>query len=196
MFEPFFTTKEGESGTGLGLSMVYGFAKQSRGHVEINSKPGLGTRVRLYLPATDMPVQPSAEPVAEAPRGAGEMVLIVEDDADVRDLVQRVLTDAGYRTVAVDNASDGLALVREKDAIDLLLTDIVLPEGMSGLDLVKHARAARPSIKAVVMSGYSNHFFADGMDVGQDVPLIAKPFHKSDLARIIRRALDRSERST
>ena len=190
VFEPFFTTKETGSGSGLGLSMVYGFAKQSHGHVDIQSKQGLGTRVRLYLPAAPT-VAPSARAVPQdAPRGRGEVVLVVEDDLDVGDLVKRVLTDLGYQPTLAKTAEDGLKLLDENDAIALLLTDMVLPDGVGGLDLVERARLRRPALKAVLMSGYSDQFSADSSGSSIEMPLIAKPFRKADLARIVRQALD------
>jgi signal transduction histidine kinase/CheY-like chemotaxis protein len=195
VFDPFFTTKETGGGSGLGLSMVYGFAKQSHGDAEIQSRQGLGTRVRLYLPAT---LEAAREPRAnapDAPAGAGETVLVVEDDAEVQALVVRMLTDSGYRAMAVDNAADGLKLVDEHDAIALLLTDMILPDGADGLDLAKRARARRPSLKTVLMSGYSDRFSAVSPADAGGLPLIAKPFRKAELAGIVRRTLDEADHS-
>ena len=190
VFEPFFTTKETGGGSGLGLSMVYGFAKQSGGHVDIQSKQGLGTRVQLYLPAASTAAPAAPPEIEDTPRGRGETILVVEDDPDVRNLVTRMLNDLGYRPIPAAAAGDGLDILDRNETIALLLTDMVLPEGTGGLDLAKLAWARRPSLKALLMSGYSNQFSSDAAVEDIGVPLIAKPFHKADLARVVRRALD------
>ena len=143
VFEPFYTTKDVGEGSGLGLSMVCGFAKQSGGHITIYSEPGKGTTVSLYLPRTRAEAESSkVAPEAEAPRGSGETVLVVEDDKDIRAIVAAMLEDTGYRVRDAPDGAAGLALLEETPDIDLLITDMVLPGGMSGRDLAAEAERA------------------------------------------------------
>jgi PAS domain S-box-containing protein len=190
--EPFFTTKEAGLGSGLGLSMVYGFAKQSGGHVMIESEPGRGTTVRLYLPRTEEVCMPAEAPVErDAPRGHGETVLVVEDDAKVRQLAATLLDTLGYHTL---DAADGLAALRILEGtrqIDLILTDAVLPGGLSGPQLIEEAKRRGQSFKALVMSGYSPEVVARQGVAAADLDLLDKPFQVDDLARKVRAALDR-----
>ncbi len=189
-FEPFFTTKQVGEGSGLGLSMVYGFAKQSGGFVTIDSEAGRGTTVTLMLPRAE------AEAVAQAPRrrqqmpqGEGERILVVEDDVDVRQLAQRMLTALGYEVVAVGDAQAAEQALAAASGIDLILTDVVLSGGTSGPEMVRRLRARHPELRVVFMSGYSadaatgTTFLEDGRS------LLTKPFKKRDLARALRAAL-------
>ncbi|NNG04304.1 MAG: response regulator [Inquilinus sp.] len=189
-FDPFFTTKEVGKGTGLGLSMVFGFIKQSGGHVTIESDPGLGTTVKLYLPkAETVPVEKQERPRPAPPRGRGERVLIVEDDSEIRRLIVTHLKDFGYR---VDEAADGrsaLQIIGEDANFDLLLTDLVLPGGVGGEDIAAKARSLQPALKIAYMTGY-----AEGMaNLAPDCAVLLKPFKKAELARTVREALRRGD---
>jgi signal transduction histidine kinase len=192
--EPFFTTKPVGHGTGLGLSMVYGFVKQSQGHIKIYSEPGRGTTVKLYLPraavggdgdiapAQDRNVAPVARP--------GETVLVVEDDPMVRKLAVRLLTGLGYQVVEAENGPMALRLLDESPRVDLLLTDLILPEGMNGAMLARQIRERRPELKAVFMSGYAASAISHNGILEEGVPLLSKPFRKAELAEKIREVLD------
>ena len=192
-FEPFFTTKEVGRGTGLGLSMVYGFAKQSRGHVKIYSELGHGTSVKLYLPRATGDGTLATPPLPEAPEvrpGGHETILVVEDDAAVRTVAVATLQSVGYR---VQQAADGriaLAILRQPGEIDLLFTDLVMPNGISGQDLLHMARECRPDLKAVFTSGYSEQFIRGREEAAKDVPLLPKPYRRQKLLDVIRSVLD------
>jgi len=189
-FEPFFTTKRPGGGSGLGLSMVYGFVEQSGGYVEIHSEEGVGTTLRLYLPRADVDAKLPAERAEERVwSGFGETVLVVEDDADVRATTASMLKDLGYRVLLSDCGSDALARLAADPNVDLLLTDVVLAGGLSGFQLAREARQRYPGIKIVCMSGYAKP--ADGSDDSEavDFPLLAKPFDLRELGRQLRDAL-------
>jgi hypothetical protein len=185
-FDPFFTTKPIGQGTGLGLSMIYGFARQSNGHVSIDSKPGAGTSVRLYLPrhhgeAADERLPPSAQ---DEPRGAGETVLLVEDEPVVRGVIVEMLQDQGYRVLEAVDGPSGLKLLREQ-RIDLLVTDVGLP-GMNGRQLADQARESRPDLKILFITGYAeNVAFAKGF-LQPGMEMITKPFDLDKLSQRIR----------
>jgi PAS domain S-box-containing protein len=189
VFEPFFTSKE--KGTGLGLSMVYGFAKQSGGHVKISSEVGHGTTVRLYLPqAGSDATSSSADPVeAVDDRPCGATVLVVEDDADVRNVAVSQLTALGYRVVEAADGKAALKLLGEGRSVDLLFTDVMMPGGMSGPDLAREARMHRPALKVLFTSGYAEAALGNGARVGEIGGLISKPYRKEDLGRKVREAL-------
>ncbi len=191
VFEPFFTTKGTGKGTGLGLSMVYGFIKQSNGHVRIYSEPGHGTTVRLYLPRSDR--QPAAAADSQRlalPRGT-ERVLVVEDDDDVRAGVVTQLASLGYTIV---QASDGPSAIAACEAaerpFDLLLTDVIMPGPMNGRMLADEVAKRWPSTKVVFMSGYTENAMGRQGRLEEGMLLLSKPFHKRDLAQILRQALD------
>jgi PAS domain S-box-containing protein len=190
-FEPFFTTKEVGKGSGLGLSMVYGFIKQSGGHVAIYSEPNLGTCVRLYLPAANGQHPREGDNVAqvtEAPRG-NETILVVEDDPFVRGYAVATLEGLGYRTLLAANGPEALTRLSADTAIDMLFTDIVMPGGMNGWDLAQRARALRPGIKVLFTSGYAlDTLLANGREL-HGVLILMKPYRKADLALRIRQAL-------
>ncbi|MCP5368680.1 MAG: PAS-domain containing protein [Hyphomicrobiales bacterium] len=192
-FEPFFTTKGMGRGSGLGLSMVYGFVQQSRGHVEIDSKDGAGARVSLFLPLAEG--APAADDPADGRRaaapapGGGERVLVVEDDDDVRAFTATALRSLGY---AVTEAADGqaaMALFEPDTPPDLLLTDIEMPGGVNGLALAEQIRARSGATRVLFMSGYPDRVL-DGRGGAELGPLLPKPFEKADLARFVRSALD------
>jgi len=189
-FEPFFTTKEIGKGTGLGLSQVYGFIKQSDGHVAVNTKIGVGTTFSLYLPRCEQ-VKPTAEAcddVAKQPPTGTETVLVVEDNPEVLELAISTISGLGYRVLAAANGPAAMDIIRHDQPIDLLFSDIVMPGGMNGFDLIGKARDVRCGLKALVTSGYAN-VHRPGAD-RPDVPLLLKPYRRTDLAKCIRRALD------
>jgi len=190
VFEPFFTTKEVGKGTGLGLSMVYGFIKQSRGHVAIESAVGAGTKVILYLPKS--PRSPGAEREVEErrreqPKGT-ESVLVVEDDAAVLDVVSTMLTDLGYDVVRAAAAGEALDLLEQCPEIDLLLTDVVMPGGMSGIELARKARSLRPRLNVLLMSGYAEDELLEH-EAHNEFAILGKPLRQEVLARLIRSVL-------
>jgi PAS domain S-box-containing protein len=190
VFEPFFTTKEVGRGTGLGLSMVYGFAKQSGGHIKIYSEEGHGTAVKLYLPRTTRQVARVAEPalVPLTPRG-NETILVVEDDALVRGYVIAQLEGLGYTTLAAADGATALALVDKGVAFDLLFTDVIMPGGMNGRQLADAVRKRRPSLNVLYTSGYTENAIVHHGRLDAGVALLNKPYRKTDLARKIRDAL-------
>jgi CheY-like chemotaxis protein len=190
-FDPFFTTKELGTGTGLGLSMVYGFVKQSGGHVRIRSQVGAGTTVELYLPRHTPKGRETVAAAEAAPdesrlRGR-ERVLLVEDDPDIRDFVARSLTGLGYDVREATNGREALALLAVNGPLDLLLSDMTMPGGIDGHDLVLEAHRQRPGLRVLLMSGFTNM----AGQLPADCALLEKPFHKLDLARAVRLTLDR-----
>ncbi|MDH3595339.1 MAG: PAS domain S-box protein [Rhodospirillales bacterium] len=191
-FEPFFTTKDVGEGSGLGLSMVYGFAKQSGGDVVISSEPGKGTRVALFLPRAGEGARPSIpKDRPRAPRGQGEAVLVIEDDPDVRTLAKAMLEGLGYRVLTAADAPAGLKRLEQQSEVDLLLCDIVLPGGMSGPDLAKRARVMKPGLPVLFMSGYAQTSLRQKTPLPEGCDLLDKPFRRHDLAQRVRAALDR-----
>jgi PAS domain S-box-containing protein len=190
-FEPFFTTKALGEGTGLGLSMVYGFVKQSGGHVKIYSEPGRGTTVRLYLPRARRD-QEAAAPTATAVPTGEETILVVEDEPDVRDIATHMLAAMGYRLLEAPNAADALTILDATETIDLLFSDVVLPGGMSGHELADEARRRRPGLKVLFTSGYTPDAGGHQGRLDDDIDLLSKPYKRADLARKIRQALERS----
>jgi len=189
VFEPFFTTKEHGKGSGLGLSMVYGFVKQSQGHVTIYSEPGQGTTVKLYLPRTVEEVAGYETGVEGAWRGDGETVLLVEDDEAVRHFARQQLTSLGYRVLEARTGPEALELVRAHGEIALLFTDIVMPGGMSGRELVEAARQVRPGLKVLYTSGYAENVIVHHGRLDPGMLLLSKPYRRADLARKVREAL-------
>jgi PAS domain S-box-containing protein len=192
-YEPFFTTKEAGSGTGLGLSMVYGFMKQSRGHVKIYSELGHGTSVKLYLPRAEAERVASAENAisGEAAQVLGrETIVVVEDAAAVRRVAVNTLRGLGYHVLQAENGNAALAIVEGPEHIDLLFTDVIMPGGMSGVDLVREARKRRPDLRVLFTSGYSNDFVRRKSDPIVDAPLLGKPYRSQRLARTVREILD------
>jgi signal transduction histidine kinase/ActR/RegA family two-component response regulator len=187
-FEPFFTTKEVGKGTGLGLSMVYGFAKQSGGHVKIHSKLGHGTTISLYLPVAAGEAEADV-PVAPPVRGAGETILVVEDDKLVREFAIAQLQSLGYRTVAAANGRAALAYLESGCPFDLLFTDVVMPGGMTGCQLADEIMKSRPTTKVLYTSGYTENAVMPQGRLDRGVLLLSKPYRKSALASMIRRAL-------
>ena len=189
--QPFFTTKEVGEGSGLGLSMVYGFAKQSGGHLEISSTLGRGTAVRLYLPRAATAVaeaETEAHADAEA-NGKGERILLVEDQPDVRKLARRLLTRLGYVVFEARDGVDALSLLDDLVDVDLLFTDIMLPGGIGGEQLAREAQARCPKLKVLYSSGYARNAALSAEDSNGAIPLVNKPFVMKDLAGAVRRTL-------
>jgi PAS domain S-box-containing protein len=186
VFEPFFTTKTGGRGTGLGLSMVYGFAKQSGGTVTIESNPGRGTTVTMFLPIAgpDQQSPTIAAASIEAPTMA-RTILVVEDEADVRTIVRRQLESLGHRVLVAEGATEALLLIQGPGAPDLLLTDVVLTGRMNGIELANAAREARPGLPVIFMSGYTAVAEAQQRMRETGAPLLSKPFTTPQLARAV-----------
>jgi len=190
-FEPFFTTKKFGDGSGLGLSMIYGFAKQSGGHVAIESAPGEGTKVRIYLPTTEVAAEHETDgPDSVIWRGRGETVLVVEDDADVRALSAHVLEALNYRVVAVADAVAAGKVLAEDGPIHLLLSDIGLPGGISGPEFAEQARKTQPDLKVIFMSGYPVEAAKLGSFLDKGCVLLNKPFQTQQLSKALRQALE------
>jgi CheY-like chemotaxis protein len=190
IFEPFFTTKGEGKGTGLGLAMVFGFMKQSGGHINVYSEPGVGTTFRLYLPRAEAGAAGAemASIAEEIPLGNGERVLAVEDNGALRRIVARQLTELGYHVLEAENAVAALALL-EKQPVDLLFTDVIMPGELSGLQLVRFASARWPHLRVVLTSGFPGAKL--GGSVGTTTTrLLSKPYRKADLARELRAALE------
>ncbi len=192
-FDPFFTTKPTGQGTGLGLSMIYGFAKQSGGQVRIYSELGQGTTVKLYLPrhrgsVTDepAPVEVSKKPV----QGAGETVLIVDDEPSVRMLVTETLADLGYSAIEAADASSGLKVLESDARIDLLVTDVGLPGGMNGRQMADAARRTRPGLKVLFITGYAENAAVGNGELEPGMEIITKPFAVGVLSEKIREMID------
>jgi CheY-like chemotaxis protein len=187
VFEPFFTTKEVGRGTGLGLSMVYGFVRQSGGHVTIESEVGVGTTISLYLP-----LAPPAQPVAAAPAqtrdfpaGSGR-ILMVEDDDDVLDVTSALLRQLGYQVVCASNGTEALRILNNGKRFDLLFSDVVMPPGINGVELAREAkRLCGGSIKVLLTSGNAADVLArHGAE--DEFPMIGKPYRRADLAQYLR----------
>lgn len=192
-FDPFFTTKDAGKGSGLGLSMIYGFAKQSGGHLKIYSEPGHGTTIKLYLPRAR-----GGEPEAPAPEihtgeeGGSETILVVEDDDAVRKLVVSNLESLGYRILEAENGEQAFAMLRGSEPIDLLFTDVVLPGEVTGRQLAEDARGLRPEMAVLFTSGYTQNSIVHQGRLEPGVQLLSKPYRRADLARKIREALEMS----
>jgi CheY-like chemotaxis protein len=192
VFEPFFTTKGEGKGSGLGLSMIYGFAKQSRGHVKIYSEVGHGTTIRLYLPRASAPVESAKEIPAElkiAPTTA--TILVVEDNADVRHVAVRQLLELGYEVIEAENADTALTVLRQARPIDILFTDVIMPGAMTGDLLAREARRLRPELRVLFASGFAEASIQNGSrspDIHGE-RILSKPYRKTDLARRISETL-------
>jgi CheY-like chemotaxis protein len=188
VFDPFFTTKEAGKGTGLGLSMVYDFVKQSGGHLKIYSEEGHGTTIRLYLPRAKREAEHRSHnpsPNNEISLGNGEILLVVEDNDDVRWGLVRQLASLKYRVLEVENAAKALKPIEQ----DVLLTDIVMPGGMNGMELARSARKRNPKLPVLLTSGFTETSIDHNLTLDQPVSLLSKPNRKHELARKIRAAL-------
>jgi signal transduction histidine kinase/CheY-like chemotaxis protein len=193
VFEPFFTTKETGKGTGLGLAQVYGFVRQCGGGVRIESEPGKGTSISLYLPSARAGEEPAAahpKAAAAAPFGRDRTVLLAEDDPAVRMVTEGLLLEFGCRVVSAADGHEALAMLRAEPGIDMLVSDILMPGGMTGVDLAREASALRPDLPIVLATGYAG----DRLDVAAEAgwPVLRKPYRVEDLAAAVRAGLDRT----
>jgi CheY-like chemotaxis protein len=187
IFEPFFTTKSAGKGTGLGLSTCYGIVKQAGGYISVYSELEYGTTFKIYLPRVTG--EEDATPPAPSPvRGGQEVVLVVEDDDRVREIAKRVLVGAGYRVQAAPTAADAVRIAGELPHLDLLLTDVVMPE-MHGPEVAEHVRRAHPGVRVVYMSGYTRPAIERRGEL-EPGDLLQKPFTPDQLATRVREALD------
>jgi CheY-like chemotaxis protein len=199
IFDPFFTTKEPGQGTGLGLSMVFGFVKQSGGHLAVYSEPGCGTTFRIYLPRA-RPNEAEATASTERPPivGGTEIVLVVEDNAPLRRATVRQLTELGYHTIEAENATATLAILTSAVPVDLLFTDVVMPGGIDGLDLANQGIQLRPTLKVILASGFpgAHRGLTDRRIADCPFPMLNKPYRHEELARTLRAILDSHEVQT
>jgi CheY-like chemotaxis protein len=187
-FEPFFTTKDVGKGSGLGLSMVYGFVKQSGGHIKIYSEQGHGTTIRVYLPPARGAVDAAAS--AAAPIAGGhETIMVVEDDSLVRNFVVVQLQGLGYKTIAAADSRAAMALVESGEPFDLLFTDVIMPGGMTGRQLADEMLKRRPGMKVLYTSGYTDNAIVHHGRLDEGVLLLTKPYRKMQLAQMVRQAL-------
>jgi CheY-like chemotaxis protein len=192
-FEPFFTTKPVGLGTGLGLSQVYGFVKQSGGHVKIYSELGQGTCVKIYLPrlAHAARIEAPDEQTSIPEAAAEETILVVEDDDDVRAYSVEILRELGYRVIEAHDGPSAMRLLERQFRVDLLFTDVVLPGGMTGAQVAAQARGIKPDLKVLFTTGYARNAIVHHGRLDRGVQLITKPFSMSDLATRVRDILDR-----
>lgn len=190
--EPFFSTKEVGQGTGLGLSMVYGFVRQSDGHLEIKSTEGHGTTIDLYLPLTNAEAMSTVDRKAtdDLPRGKGERVLLCEDDDEVRFFSAETLGELGYEVVEARDAQSAIEALREHGPVDILFTDVVLPGGKTGADLAREAHEIQPELKVLFTTGYARSALDQQQKNAEGIELLLKPFGVEDLAKRLRTMLD------
>jgi CheY-like chemotaxis protein len=191
VFEPFFTTKEEGKGSGLGLSMVYGFVKQSNGHVKIYSEVGDGTTIRIYLPRVHDSEDVAAGPELVDTSGGSETILVVEDDEEVRTTVTELLRDLGYEVLTAKDAASALPILESGIKIDLLFTDVVMPGPLRSPELARKAKERIPGIGVLFTSGYTENAIVHGGKLDPHVSLLTKPYSRQALAARIREALNR-----
>ncbi|OJT21622.1 hybrid sensor histidine kinase/response regulator [Archangium sp. Cb G35] len=188
-FEPFFTTKPEGRGTGLGLSMVYGFVKQTGGHIKLYSEAGHGTTIKIYLPRSIQAEVVASEPVAGPIEGGTETILVVEDDPEVRATVVELLTELGYRVLKASDGQSALAVIQSGMPVDLLFTDVVMPGPVRSPDLARQAKAILPDLEVLFTSGYTENAIVHGGRLDPGVSLLSKPYRREDLARKLRHML-------
>ncbi len=193
MFEPFFTTKDVGKGTGLGLATVYGIVKQHKGWAEVQSSIGVGTTFRIFLPAIEATTpSPSAQKQSSPPQRGQETILLAEDDPTVRKLIGASLRRNGYTVLEATNGKEALVLWRQhQQSIQLLFSDMVMPEGLNGLELARQLRQANPHLKVLISSGYSVETSQLEAADGNWITYLPKPFELYDLAAEVRKCLDR-----
>lgn len=190
-FEPFFTTKDVGKGSGLGLSMVFGFVKQSGGHIRLTSAPGQGTEALLYFPrAEQQSSQTEDKASAQKPEPGAERILVVEDDPLVRQHVVSQLKSLGYDVIEAENGSAAIAILGQRSDIDLLFTDVIMPGGMTGKDVADRARRMHPHIKVLFTTGYAETSIVHEGRLDEDVELLGKPYRRGTLAAKLRKVLD------
>jgi CheY-like chemotaxis protein/nitrogen-specific signal transduction histidine kinase len=185
-FEPFFTTKPEGEGTGLGLSMAYGFVRQSGGTIKIYSEVGIGTTVRIYLPRSLQAQEALPDLLSGPVAGGSETILVAEDDPDVQSTVVDTLTTLGYRVLKADDGEGALVILRSGMHIDLLFTDVVMPGPVRSVELARQARLLIPDIAVLFTSGYPQNAIVHGGRLDEGVELLSKPYRRTDLARKIR----------
>jgi CheY-like chemotaxis protein len=188
-FDPFFTTKEVGKGSGLGLSQVYGFAKTAGGHVKIYSELGIGTTVKLYLPkSSDRTAVPEigTETASLRPASGHETILVVEDDEEVLGVASESLRELGYRVVTAGNAAQALEILRGDQPVDLLLSDVIMPGGMNGVQLTVEARRIRPELKVLLTSGYTAAALSLEHGLPDNLNVVEKPYRREELAKKLR----------
>jgi CheY-like chemotaxis protein len=185
-FEPFFTTKPVGQGTGLGLSMAYGFVKQSGGHIALRSTPGEGTTIDILLPRSHAVETPAPAAPAADVTGGEETILVVEDDDDVRLTVVGTLSGLGYRVIDATDGAAALAILERGERIDLLFTDVVMPGPVSSTELAAHARRLLPAVAVLFTSGYTRDALAVGGRIDGSVQLLSKPYQQAQLAQRLR----------
>ncbi|MDB6066584.1 MAG: Blue-light-activated protein [Pedosphaera sp.] len=192
IFEPFFTTKAVGKGTGLGLATVYGIVRQHEGWIEVDSQIGHGTTFRVFLPCSgEAKGGPEQRAREDSPRGGAELILVVEDEETVRELVCSILKGSGYRVLEAAAGAEALGIWSEhKAGIDLLLTDIVMPDGMTGRDLAEKLQAEKPGLKAIFTSGYSSDIVGKDFVIQEGVNFIQKPYMPQKLTSLVRKCLD------
>jgi signal transduction histidine kinase/ActR/RegA family two-component response regulator len=196
VFDPFFTTKPTGEGTGLGLSMVHGFVKQSGGHIKIYSEVGRGTTVRIYLPITRRLEDITTEIAVESPRGGTERILVVEDDDEVRATTVDMLAELGYSVLKAKDAESALAVIQSGTAIDLLFTDVVMPGKLPTTELVRLAQQTLPTLAVLFTSGYADNAILHEGLVDEGTDILSKPFARDDLARKLRKLLPAERESS
>jgi CheY-like chemotaxis protein len=191
IFEPFFTTKEPGKGTGLGLATVYGIAKQHHGWVEVNSEPGKGATFRVLFPAASKSVSYESDLFRDHVAGGSETILVVEDEAPLRELVVEILQQYGYQTIEATSGAHALEVWKtNREIIDLVLTDVMMPEGVSGRDLAERVLIENPQMKVIYTSGYPMDVLGRDFFQKEGVTFLQKPYHPQTLARVVRQCLD------
>ena len=194
IFEPFFTTKVAGKGTGLGLSQVYGFVRQSGGDVHVHSSPGVGTRFTICLPVREgQPEAPAIQPVPQRGQERSLRVLLAEDDASVATITETMLRNLGHDVLRVENADQALSLLRSSTPLDLLMSDVIMPDGMNGVELAREAAALRPEIKILLCSGYAGESIDRALAAGS-WPFLRKPYLQDELAAHLQRFFEPVDR--
>jgi CheY-like chemotaxis protein len=194
VFEPFFTTKEVGKGSGLGLSMVYGFVSQCQGFITIESQLALGTSVSIYLPQTDQPIPATRQKqLDDEPEQRIEepiLILTVEDDRELLNILQEILQELGYQMVSATNARQALDVLSKKPEIQLVFSDIVMPGGMNGFELAKVIAKQYPSLPVILTSGYTEELIDSNDSIARSLPILYKPYQRHALAKILKSALE------